>query len=426
MRKFLLALLLVLLIILMLYKSPFSAAYYYGKAKNLYMAGKYEESLPVFERSLFGDPKNLLTRFYYVLALSKSKPTYSVQKKLYEIGSSKIDDEAKKYARYQAVSLRHKLLEGYEDNYIFNAAEGDDIVRWDIKSFPLKVYFENSDSVPRYYKSNIDKALQQWTVRTNFISFQETSDKNEANIIIKFSDLPKDVCNGNFCRYSVAYTEPVVSGKGMLKCMNLTFYKTNPMYKNFSALEIYNTALHELGHTLGILGHSDSVNDIMYASNENNQNYSLLRAASQNLSSRDLNTLVLLYRMAPTISNVKDLSSESFYYPPLILGSNDARLQKKLEEFKKYIRDYPNFASGYINISSVYVDLGDFDSALAALDNAIIHVKNDDERFLVNYNKAIIYYNKQDRANALKYATIAKSIKSDQYIDDLISDINNL
>ncbi len=80
MRKFLLGILLILLVILLLYKSPFSGMYYYNAAKKMYEAGQYEQSIPVFEKSLFSDPKNLLARFNYVLALSKSKPTLSVQK----------------------------------------------------------------------------------------------------------------------------------------------------------------------------------------------------------------------------------------------------------------------------------------------------------------------------------------------------------
>ena len=84
----------------MVYRSPLSASYYYNKARKMYNAGQYEQSIPVFEKSLFSDSKNILTRFYYVLALAKSEPTYSIQKKLYEIGNSNIDDEAKKYARW--------------------------------------------------------------------------------------------------------------------------------------------------------------------------------------------------------------------------------------------------------------------------------------------------------------------------------------
>ncbi len=427
MRKFLLAILLIVLIVFMLYKSPFMGIIYYNKAKTLYTAGKYEESLSVFERSLFADSKSVLARFYYVLALSKSEPTYEVQKKLYMMGNSKIEDEAKKYARYQAVALRHKLLKGVEDNYIYNATSGNDIVRWDIKTFPLKIYFEDISSVPSYYKEDIDRALKQWTIRTNFVKFVETSNPEEAHILIKFKDLPEDVCSDGVCKYTIAYTDPIIGSDNLLIKMNLTFYKTNPRQQYFSSLEVYNTALHEIGHTLGIMGHSDNKSDLMFSSNENNMNmYALYRSDFQYLSLRDLRTLALLYRLEPTVTNVKNIDKSNLYYSPLILGSVDARLRQKLAELKKYIADYPNLAAGYINIASVYSDMGDFDAAIAALDRANTLTKVTDEKYLVSYNKAIIYYNKQDYSKALEYAQQAKSIKDNPNIDKLILEINNL
>lgn len=427
MRKFLLAILLIVLIVFMLYKSPFMGIVYYNKAKALYTAGKYEESIPVFEQSLFADSKSVLARFYYVLALSKSEPTYEVQKKLYMMGNSKIEDEAKKYARYQAVYLRHKLLEGVEDNYIYNATSGNDIVRWDIKTFPLKIYFEDISSVPSYYKEDIDRALKQWTIRTNFVKFVETSNPEEAHILIKFKDLPEDVCSDGVCKYTIAYTDPIIGSDNLLKKMNLTFYKTNPRQQYFSSLEVYNTALHEIGHTLGIMGHSDNKSDLMFSSNENNMNmYALYRSDFQYLSLRDLRTLALLYRLEPTVTNVKNIDKSNLYYSPLILGSVDARLRQKLAELKKYIADYPNLAAGYINIASVYSDMGDFDAAITALDKANALSKVTDEMYLVSYNKAIIYYNKQDYSKALEYAQQAKSIKDNPNIDKLILEINNL
>lgn len=427
MRKILLGILFGILLFIVVYKSPLSSAYYYNKAKSLYNAGMYEEAITVFERALFADKKNMLTRFYYVLALSKAEPKLSIQKKLYAISNSKVNDEAQKYAKYQVVSLRHKLLADFDDNYIYNAAMGKGILRWDIKSFPLRVYYENIDTVPEYYKTNIDKALKQWTDRTNFIKFTEVKDSSNADIIIKFNDLPKDICSGGICKYAVAYTDPIITPDGVLQRMELTFYKKNPNKNNFTPMEIYNTALHELGHTLGIMGHSDKKEDLMYSSNENNMNmYALYRSDFQYLSLRDLQTLILLYRIEPTISNVKGLTSESFYYAPLILGSGDERLRKKLEELKKYIHDYPDFAAGYINISSVYVESGDFDSALEALNSAAERATTKDEKFLIAYNRAAIYYNKQDYNNALSYAREAKSIKNSNNIDELISEIQKL
>ena len=428
MRKFLLLILFILLVIMMLYKSPVAGMYYYNKARDLYNAKQYEQSLPLFEKSLGADNKNLLTRFYYVLALSKSEPTYDVQKKLYMMGISKIDDEAKKYARYQAVALRHKLLEGVEDNYIYNATLGNNIVRWDIKSFPLKVYFEDTTSIPNYYKENIDKAFNQWSIRTNFVKFKEVSSPDEANIIVRFKDIPKDVCSGGECKYTIAYTDPVISNSdNLLKRMNLTFYKTNPYHKSFSPLEMYNTALHEIGHTLGIMGHSDNKSDLMYSSNENNMNmYALYRSEFQYLSLRDLRTLALLYRLEPTVTNVKNINTSNLYYSPLILGSNDARLMQKVKELKKYIAEYPNLASGYINLAAVYADNGNFEDALQTLNYAASLVKSSDEEYLVAYNRAIVYYNMQSYDKAMEFAQQANSIKPNQNVSSLISDINRL
>ncbi len=86
------------------------------------------------------------------------------------------------------------------------------------------------------------------------MKFQEVSDPDSANILIRFKNIPSDICSGNVCPYVVAYTEPVVSGNKILQKMELNFYKQTRRCKNFSAREIYNTALHEIGHTLGIMG----------------------------------------------------------------------------------------------------------------------------------------------------------------------------
>lgn len=427
MRKLLLGILFIVLVVALFYKSPFSAMYNYNKAKVLLDSGQYEQALPYFEKSLFAQPKGILARFYYVVALSKSEAKYSVQKKLYEMANSKIVDEASKYAKSQVVSMRYNLLNSIGDNYIFNAAMGNDILRWDIKSFPLKVFVESSDSVPDYYIDSLNRALNLWSSSTNFVKFTKVNSEPEADIVIKFKDIPSDICNGNVCKYTVAYTEPSINNDKILKKMTLTFYKTNPRNEKFSQKEIYNTALHEIGHTLGIMGHSDNSEDLMYALKDGDiDTYNFFRSENQGLTMRDLKTLVLLYRIEPTISNVKNLHSENFYYAPVIMGSDEVRLQKKLDEFKKYIVDYPQAASGYINLASVYVDLGDYNSALMYLSKGENVANSNDERYLINYNRAVIYFNQQDYKKALEAATRAQTLKNDSGIQELIKDIETI
>ncbi|MDE6138020.1 MAG: matrixin family metalloprotease, partial [Candidatus Gastranaerophilales bacterium] len=308
----------------------------------MYQQGQFEQSLPYFEKSLFADSKGILTRFFYVMALSKSEPKYSVQKKLFEMSESKLDDEALRYAKIQVRRLRYNLLAGLEQNYIHNALMGNDIVRWDIRSFPLRVYIEDEKSVPEYYIDSINRAMNLWSNSTNFVKFTRVNDKANADIHIKFKD-NKTNCENGECRFVTAYTEPNIKDK-ILNKMTLTFYRTNPLNKGFTEGEIYNTALHELGHTLGIIGHSDNPSDLMFSMSDTTgvKYYPF----AQSLSKRDLQTLILLYRLKPTISNVKPLESENFYYPQLILGSDDARLKIKLEEYLSYIKEYPEMAAG--------------------------------------------------------------------------------
>ena len=46
-----------------------------------------------------------------------------------------------------------------------------------------------------------------------------------------------------------------------------------------------------------------------------------------------------------------------------------------------------------------------------------------DEKYIVNYNRAVTYYNLQQYEKALNSAKIAQSIKNEQSIQDLINDI---
>lgn len=425
MRKILLGIFLIVLLVALFYKSPFSAMYNFNKGKELYLANNYEQSLPYFERALFATPKDSLMRYTYVLALSKAKPTYSVQKKLYEIATTEPADEATKTAKLKIAFIKSQIFSEFRGNYINNAVFGNDILRWDIRSFPLKIYFENANEVPQYYLENINKALSLWSNSTNFVKFTQVNDKQSANIIIAFKDLPEDFCKNDVCSYVVAFTEPEISSQKILKKMNLTFYKTNPRHENFSSQEILNTALHEIGHTLGIMGHSNNPRDLMFAQKDNSSRY-FNSLPTPNFTRNDLNTLVLLYRIKPTISNNQNLQSETFYYAPILIGEDDERIKNKIIENQNYIKNYPTIAGGYINLASSYADFGDFQSAINTLQQGEKYIKSNDDKFLIEYNKAAIYYNMQRYSEALTAANSAKSIRDDSSLNELIEEIQKL
>lgn len=419
---------LLILICFMLYilwlKSPLCSSYFYSKGKDLYNKGLYNQSVRVFERSLSANPKNSASRFMYVQALSRCVPDYNVQESLYMMSKSETDDSAKAYARSYIVRLKARLMEGLEDNYIYNAMLNKDILRWNTESFPLKVYIEKSNDVPEYYNKSVEDAFIHWMQVFSFIRFTRVKEEKNADIILKYAPYSGNNCQKGVCKHVVAVTFPVTDKHHHLVNMDMTIYKTNYEGENYTKDEIYNSTLHEIGHVLGIMGHSEDYYDIMYsASNNKASSFFGLKKSRRNFSKRDINTITLLYRLAPTITNIKPWNNENLYYAPLILGNDDEIIKNKLAEYKEYIEKYPNFASGYINISSLYSSLGEEKEAFSALDKAESLARSQNEKYLVEYNRAVLYYNKQKFSKALEHAQNAKAIKSGTSIDSLIDDI---
>lgn len=404
-------------------RSPLCASYYFNKGKQLYNVEQYDASVRLFQRSLAANPNNPAARYFLALALSKGTPTYSNQESLYLIANSKTHDTAQNYAKTQIISLKKRLLEGLEGNYIYSAILNKDILRWNTEAFPLKVYFDEEQNVPQYYRDNIKKAMEEWSRRSNFIEFTQVTKPDDCDIYVRFKDYDGPKCTGPNCKYTVAVTSNTTDSRNRLTKMTMTFYKTNPLGQTYSETEIYNTALHETGHALGISGHSDYAGDVMYSNNHEQYSNASYNNGRLSLTMRDLNTLALLYRLAPTITNMRGWYNENLYYAPLILGNEDEILEKKLAEYKKYVEQYPNYCGGYINMAAVYSSMGNNKLAKDSLTKAEFLATNDDEKYLIHYNKSILYYNNQDFNSALESAKDAQRIKDDENVESLINDI---
>ncbi len=405
--------------------SPLCAPYYYKKGKELFNLKQYDAAVRVLERSLYANHKNPAARYYYVLSLINAAPTYGNQESLYLMAKSETKDSAQALAQSKIMGLKRQLIQGVEDNYIYSAILNKDILRWNMESFPLRVYFEPSGNTPSYYREYIKNAFGEWISQSGFLQFVEVQDPKENDIIIQFSNYDGVSCPDGDCKYVVALTSHKRDERNRLTKMTIKFYNTDPKGKPFTQAEVYNTALHEIGHALGIMGHSDNPDDIMYASNHKVSDYNMASSVRR-LSMRDLNTVALLYKLAPTITNMKGWYHSNLYYPPLIIGNEDEVLQKKLEEYQKYVNDFPNYCGGYINIATVYSSMGNNKLAMDNLDTAESYATNNDERYLIKYNKAVLYYNSQNFKTALEFAQDAKNIRNDEQINNLINEIQSV
>lgn len=373
-------------------------------------------------------PKNRDIRYYYVKTLIMLKPTLQIQKALFDLSQAHVPDSADLVADIQISKWRSQILSQIGENYIEKAPFNNEILRWDAGKFPLNVFIKNnSTTAPAYFQQQIQKAFLQWQASTGkFIRFKFVDDEKDANIFVTINpstDMKK--CTEVDCKYTVAYTTPSIRGN-LLKRMDIFFYDSNNLGQPFSQKEVYNTALHEIGHSLGIMGHSENRNNLMFMEenpNEKDSRFDLLRSDFQAISPADLNTLTLLYELVPDITNTPkdEFDTSRQFFAPIVMGDDSVMNSQKILEAQNYIKAAPNLPNGYIDLASAYSESKQFSKSIENLSKALDFCSNDNERFIINYNFAITYMQIKDWPSAFKYAQIARALKPSSEIDGLMA-----
>lgn len=396
--------------------------------KQAYEQKNYPKAYEAFKFAVNLNGRNRDYRYYFVETLLHLKPTLKIQRELFKISQVNMPDSADLIADQQISKWRNQISFNIGENYIEQAPFNEGILRWDVTKFPLKVFIKsNSTSPPAYYQMQIQKAFLQWQASTNnFIRFEFVNKEENADIVVAINsstDMKK--CTEENCKYTVAYTTPTIKGD-LLKKMDINFYDSNNLGQPFSEREIYNTALHEIGHSLGIMGHSYNKDDLMYMENAKPNEFSGFRNELQLISQKDLNTLTLLYMLIPDISNtpINEFDTSRQFFAPIIMGSDEQINSRKVLEAQNYIKAAPDLPNGYIDLSAAYAEQKEYNSSIEALNKALELSSNDNERFVIYYNFAVTYMRIEDWDNSLKYAELAKQIKPDSEIDGLIASVN--
>lgn len=397
--------------------------------KNAYLQKDYKTASDNLKFATILSPKNKDSRYYYVQTLIKLPPTLEIQKELFKISQENLPDSADLVADRQVSKWRNQISYVIGENYIEQVPFDNKILRWDASKFPLTVGFENdtNTAIPPYYSGEIKKAFLQWQAATsNLVRFNFIDNPNDAQILVKFMPIDESTkCTQAECKYVIAYTMPIIKGD-LLKNMGITFYNSNNLGQPFSEREIYNTALHEIGHTLGIMGHSYNKSNLMYMQSGENDNFYQLQSDFQLIAPQDLNTLILLYKLIPDITNtpLNEFNTKGQFFAPIIMGSKKEITSRKIQEAQNYIKSAPNLAGGYIDLATAYAEQKEHTKAIENLEKALELSSTDDERFVVCYNLAVIYMNIKDWENSLKYAQMAKQNKSSEEIEELINKLN--
>ena len=173
------------------------------------------------------------------------------------------------------------------DDY-FSEATLTGVHRWPATLMPLKIYLKSGDGVPFYkdqYNDILKRAFTDWaTASAGKVRVAFVDSPDGANILCSWTADPAQLANAA----ESGETQLALNSKGIIRATIV--FLTVPLV---AALPITDnrlrvTCLHEIGHALGLTGHTRNPADIMFFS-------SRISDDPRDLSQRDKNTLVRLY-----------------------------------------------------------------------------------------------------------------------------------
>jgi len=277
------------------------------------------------------------------------------------------------------------------DSYFRNVCSNGKIVRWNVDSFPLKVYIQDSKDVPQYYREVVMSAYIAWQrASEGLVRFQFVETPNEADMKCYFK--------GNENKNSIGVHAFAVNGNTITNSV-IIFNKVDANGYNHDSKQLYSSALQEIGHSLGLTGKSSSIYDVMYP---------IGTKFNTEITPRDLKTLVLVYSVIPDITN-KPISNEEksrLFTAQEILSTLNVPVDDKtdLDDF------VASDVADHLALAEQYRKLAAYDKAAQEYQKVAQMKNNNRSRSEVYYEIAVMYTDAEEFDKAKDYAEIAWQI----------------
>lgn len=315
---------------------------------NYYAPPKPSETVLSFSEMDGVSQQNLINQ-------TKSKSIFDPKGSMFKEPSSEVDD-------------KKRIVAETEENYIVSAVDSNGkLVRW--KKDKIVVFVSPSE-----YSRVIYQALSRYNTEfEGYLKFYVTKKNQSADIVIDVVD-SFDSNNIKDQVYVAGLTNNTITGQDrVLTKSHIQLLSVRPnSNQKVSKNDMYKVILHEIGHSIGIIGHSSNPKDVLFAN-----------STVSDFSSRDINTIKIMY------------SGDNKLIENLTKNFADQRLK----EAEKYAQLTPKKAIAWVNLAKVYYDLGKKEDAINAYKKAIsLEPKNP----MVYQSMGECYYTSEKYATAIE------------------------
>lgn len=302
------------------------------------------------------------------------------------------------------------------DYFPFTTASGT--IKWPQEKLPVKVYIASGLRVPGFkseYQGIMNDAFKSWStasgerMKFNFVDKADGADID----CLWTNDYSKVSSPAEGGEAQVSWTS---KGIEHVKVVILTVDPTpdSPLTQN----QVQAVCLHEIGHAIGLIGHSPKPTDIMFCSMPSAD-------AKVSLSPRDVGTIKHLYApdvqiaLKPKVKHNDLNDKNSINNEGVDLMASHAYAQA-IEKFETALKLDPNYEVAKENLSKAYnnyaldlVDKGkekDAESLLQKAMNLQQSIRNAAIKMMTMHNYALILRKMRRESEADKIEAEAKSL----------------
>lgn len=231
------------------------------------------------------------------------------------------------------------------------------VQKWHVKDFPIKVFVRKNIQMPEFhdqFDKLVQDALNQWCKATdNLVKYKIVSAKESANLIFDYTERREQVSPQHDPGIDGNAENRVRMDDSSVDFSTITvLVKDAPGAAYRKPYAVTKALLHEIGHALGIHGHSPNPQDMMFSN--------ATPEIASTLSKRDINTIRRMYNLPPA-----DPQLQGF------ICVRERNFPKAIACFNVALKEHPNSWQILQNIGSCNMELGRVDTAIEYFEKSV-------------------------------------------------------